>query len=58
MFEQLTKSNFYLKCKKCALLLLEVGLIRHVVSEFGVLVLPEKMSSMKDWPMPSLLHDI
>ena len=33
VFERLTKSNLYLKCKNCFLFLQEVEFLRHVVSE-------------------------
>ena len=44
-FERLANLEFYLKYKKCALLLPDVEFLGHVVSECGVSVLPGKNST-------------
>ena len=54
----LTKSKFYLDCRKYAMFLPEVEFLGHTVFECGLSVSPGKVSVVWNWPLLSFFHYI
>ena len=53
VFERLRQAGLKLSCKKCQLFQKEAKYLGHIVSENGVETDPEKIKSIKEWPIPS-----
>ena len=58
VFQRLRKSGLKLKPQKCTLFQEEVIYLGHKVSGKGVETDPEKISAVKEWPVPKSVHDI
>jgi len=52
VFSRLRSANLRLNPKKCSFLRKEIKYLGYVISEKGVLTDEEKISSVKDWPVP------
>ena len=52
VFIQLKRANLKVNPSKCSFLKREVKYLGHVISAEGVATDPEKISSVKDWPLP------
>ncbi|KMQ86489.1 krab-a domain-containing protein [Lasius niger] len=52
VFLRLQKANLKINPKKCLLLQRNVKYLGHVVSEQGITTDPEKITAVKDWPIP------
>lgn len=52
VFLCLRSANLKVNPKKCSLFGKEVKYLGHVVSERGVITDPEKISTVKNWPIP------
>ena len=53
VFQKLKEASLTLKSKKCILFLRKVQFLGHVVSEEGISTDPEKISAIKEWPVPT-----
>ena len=58
VFSRLRKSGLKLKPKKCSLFQKEVLYLGHVVSNEGISTDPQKTEAVKNWPVPSNIHDV
>ena len=56
----ITCANTKLCCKasKCTFLAPEVEFLEHVISKAGIAIDPTKTTTVGDWPIPKLVHDI
>ncbi|KMQ85704.1 krab-a domain-containing protein [Lasius niger] len=52
IFLQIRSANLKLNPKKCSSFEREIKYLGHVISETGVTTDPEKISTVKDWPVP------
>jgi len=52
VFHRLRSANLKLNPKKCSFLRKEIKYLGHVISERGVSTDKEKISSVRDWPVP------
>lgn len=52
VFLRLRMANLKLNPKKCFFFRREIKYLGHVISERGITTDPEKISSIKDWPIP------
>lgn len=52
IFLRLREANLKINPKKCLLLQKDVKYLGHIVSEKGVTTDPEKITAVKDWPIP------
>ena len=53
ILERFTHANLKLKPSKCTLFQKEIKFLGHVVSESGITTDPEKISAVRDWPIPT-----
>ena len=53
VFQKLKEAGLTLKSKKCILFQRKVQFLGHVVSEEGISTDPEKISAIKEWPVPT-----
>lgn len=53
VFERVKAANLKLNPKKCILFKKQVKFLGHVVSESGISTDPDKISAIKDWPIPN-----
>ncbi|CAC5386872.1 unnamed protein product [Mytilus coruscus] len=58
VFQRLKAANLKLNPKKCNFLKTEVKFLGHIVSESGVATDPNKIQSVKDWPVPKSIKDV
>lgn len=58
VFTRLRQHGLKLKPSKCHILQKEVKYLGHVVSENGVSTDPEKVSAVRDWPVPRTKKDV
>ncbi|MCG7866651.1 MAG: DDE-type integrase/transposase/recombinase [Candidatus Thiodiazotropha taylori] len=52
IFDRLVEANLKLKPSKCAFFQKQAKFLGHIVSSSGVSTDPEKISAVKDWPIP------
>jgi hypothetical protein len=52
VFGRLLAAGLKFKSRKCALFARQTEYLRHVVSEKGIHVNPEKIGAVRDWPVP------
>ncbi|MCG7877685.1 MAG: RNase H-like domain-containing protein [Candidatus Thiodiazotropha endolucinida] len=52
IFDRLRAANLKLKPSKCSFFQKKIRFLGHIVSESGVATDPEKLSAIKDWPIP------
>ena len=57
-FERFRKYNLKLKPKKCSLFNIKTLFLGRVVSAEGVLVNPENVEKVKNWPVPKSVKDV
>ena len=58
IFQRLRDAGLKLKPKKCFLFRPKVKYLGHVVSNEGIETDPDKISAVKDWPVPDNLTDV
>ena len=58
VFQRLHQYNLKLKASKCEFFRSEVTYLGHVVSEAGIKTDPEKISVLKNWPVPKCIKDV
>ena len=58
VFERLQNAGLKLKPRKCHLFQTEVFYLRHKVSEKGIETDPQKIVAIKEWPVPTNVHEI
>jgi phosphatidylinositol kinase/protein kinase (PI-3 family) len=58
VLEILRKNELYGKMSKCAFFQDSVEFLGHVISAEGVLTDPTKTAAIRDWPIPTSVHDI
>jgi len=58
VFERLRKANLKLHPGKCCLFQRRVAFLGHVISEAGIEVQADKISTVRDWPTPHNLSEI
>ena len=58
VFQRLHQYNLKLKASKCEFFRSEVTYLGHVVSEAGIKTEPEKISVLKNWPVPKCIKDV
>ena len=58
VFERLQRANLKLKPNKCSLLHKEVKYLGHMVSEEGIKPDPDKISALKEWPVPTSVQEV
>jgi hypothetical protein len=54
----LEEKQLYAKISKCAFGVQEVEYLGHIVSQEGVKVYPNKIKSMREWPIPKTLKKL
>ncbi|WZY93867.1 hypothetical protein YC2023_066196 [Brassica napus] len=52
VLERLREHKLFAKLSKCSFWQKSIGFLGHIVSDQGVLVDPEKIRAIKDWPRP------
>lgn len=55
VFERLWRHGLKLRLDQCNLIQQEVNFLGHVVDKNGVKPDPEKLSTVRDWPVPSTI---
>lgn len=58
VFDRLLSAGLRLKAKKCHLFQRSVKFLGHVISEEGITTDPEKIESVRNWPVPSNTSEI
>ena len=58
VFERLQNAGLKLKPRKCHLFQTEVIYLGHKVSEKGIETDPQKIAAIKEWPVPTNVHEI
>ena len=58
VFEILRKNQLYCKPSKCSFYAPEIEFCGFIISSSGVSTIPEKVQTVKDWPIPQNAHDI
>ena len=58
LFGRLREANLKLKPSKCHLFRKAVTFLGHIVSETGLETDPEKISCVKEWPVPSTVTEV
>lgn len=58
LFRRLRKANLKLKPSKCSFLQRKVTFLGHLVSGEGIEADPEKITAVKDWPIPTKLREV
>ena len=53
VFQRYRNANLKLKGKKCDFFKLSINFLGHVISEAGVACDPDKLSAVKEWPVPT-----
>ena len=54
----LREHHLYAKFSKCDFYKPHIQYLGHIISETGIVVDPEKIKSIKDWPTPTSITDI
>lgn len=58
VFDRFQHAGLRLKAKKCHLFQRTVTFLGHVISEEGISTDPEKVKSIRDWPVPNNAHEV
>ncbi len=58
VFKRLEAHNLKLKPSKCTLFQKQVKYLGHVISKDGIATDPDKISAVKDWPVPTNLKEL
>jgi hypothetical protein len=58
VLQLLREHHLYAKLSKCDFFQKQVHYLGHVISEEGVVVDPDKIKSIMDWPTPKYVSDI
>ena len=58
VFSRLKQAGLKLKLRKCRLFSRKTDYLRHVISEHGVMVSPDKIAAVKNWPTPKNVTDV
>jgi hypothetical protein len=58
VFARLREHNLYAKLKKCDFLKEELCYLGHIVGKFGLRADPAKVQTVKDWPVPTNMHEL
>ncbi|KAK8954475.1 hypothetical protein KSP39_PZI002180 [Platanthera zijinensis] len=57
LFETLRQEKLFVNLKKCSFYAESVQFLGFIVSSTGVSVDPEKVKSIREWPLPTTLHE-
>ncbi|KAK8929046.1 hypothetical protein KSP39_PZI017906 [Platanthera zijinensis] len=57
LFDILRKEKLFINLKKCSFLAESVHFLGFIISASGVSVDPEKVQSIREWPIPSAIHE-
>ncbi|KAK8916151.1 hypothetical protein KSP39_PZI023352 [Platanthera zijinensis] len=57
LFSTLRREKLYVNLKKCAFLSESVHFLGFIISSTGVSVDPEKVQCIRDWPVPTTIHE-
>jgi hypothetical protein len=58
VFARLSAAGLKLKPRKCSLFARETEYLGHIVSEAGIRVNPDKVSAVRDWPVPQTKSEV
>jgi len=58
VFDRLRSAKLKLKPSKCCLLQKKVSFLGHVVSDKGIEMQNDKLSAVRDWPVPKNVHEV
>ncbi len=58
VFSRLKQAGLKLKPRKCRLFSRKTDYLGHVISEHGVMVSPDKIAAVKNWPTPENVTDV
>jgi hypothetical protein len=58
VFARLSAAGLKLKPRKCSLFTRETEYLGHIVSEAGIRVNPDKVSAVRDWPVPQTKSEV
>ena len=58
VFDRLRSAKLKLKPSKCCLLQRKVSFLGHVVSGKGIEMQNDKLSAVRDWPVPKNVHEV
>jgi hypothetical protein len=58
VFARLSAAGLKLKPRKCSLFARETEYLGHIVSEAGICVNPDKVSAVRDWPVPQTESEV
>lgn len=58
VLEKLREQKVFAKLRKCSFWKRSIGFLGHIVSDQGVLVDPEKIKSIEDWPRPKNASEV
>ena len=58
VFEKLKNAGLKLSPSKCQLFRKEIKYLGHIISEEGIAVDPDKISCVKDWPVPKTVTEV
>lgn len=58
VFTRLKQAGLKVKPKKCRLFTRQAEFLGHIVSEAGMSVMPDKVSAIKDWPVPETVSEL
>ena len=53
VFQTLKENQLYAKFSKCEFYKDEIQYLGHIISEQGLVVDPEKIKAIKEWPVPT-----
>ena len=58
VLQRLRDHKLYAKFKKCEFWLSEVSFLGHIVGKNGIMVDPNKVESVKNWPKPKSVTEV
>jgi len=58
VLNRLRSAALYASLKKCTFAVLEVKFLRFIVTRKGIAADPEKVATIKDWPVPKDLKEL
>ena len=58
VLQVLREHKLYAKLRKCDLYQRRIQYLGHVISEEGIVVYPEKIEAIMDWPTPKIVTNV
>ena len=58
VFEELKEHKLYVNSKKSEFFLKEIKYLGHIISKEGIIMDPEKLKIIEEWPKPNNLHEL